>query len=121
MFQLSIEELVHLKSQFVMSRGGHGGRRKRPLVFTEQGIGVLSGVYSWFWSGPVIAVSGALFVFAGGEFFTRQRIAQQYRWDKVADIYAQFLDLIGRIGNDDTPPDLEKFMARFTNDLLLWG
>src|SRR5215213_10950205 len=34
----------HLKSQFVMSSGGHGGRRKRPLVFTEQGIAMLSGV-----------------------------------------------------------------------------
>ncbi len=44
MFQLSIEEFSHLKSQFVMSSGGHGGRRKRPLVFTEQGIAMLSGV-----------------------------------------------------------------------------
>lgn len=33
-----------MKSQFVMSSGGHGGRRKRPLVFTEQGIAMLSGV-----------------------------------------------------------------------------
>jgi hypothetical protein len=44
MFQLSIEEFSNLKSQFVMSSGGHGGRRKRPLVFTEQGIAMLSGV-----------------------------------------------------------------------------
>jgi hypothetical protein len=44
MFQLSTEEFDHLKSQFVMSSGGHGGRRKRPLVFTEQGIAMLSGV-----------------------------------------------------------------------------
>lgn len=44
MFQLSSEEFDHLKSQFVMSSGGHGGRRKRPLVFTEQGIAMLSGV-----------------------------------------------------------------------------
>jgi ORF6N domain len=44
MFQLSSEEFGHLKSQFVMSSGGHGGRRKRPLVFTEQGIAMLSGV-----------------------------------------------------------------------------
>jgi hypothetical protein len=33
-----------LKSQFVMSSGGHGGRRKRPMVFTEQGVAMLSGV-----------------------------------------------------------------------------
>jgi hypothetical protein len=44
MFQLSTEEFSDLKSQFVMSSGGHGGRRKRPLVFTEQGIAMLSGV-----------------------------------------------------------------------------
>jgi hypothetical protein len=41
---LSTEEFGDLKSQFVMSSGGHGGRRKRPLVFTEQGIAMLSGV-----------------------------------------------------------------------------
>lgn len=44
MFQLSAEELADLKSQSVISSGGHGGRRKRPLVFTEQGIAMLSGV-----------------------------------------------------------------------------
>ncbi|HET7443511.1 MAG TPA: ORF6N domain-containing protein [Solirubrobacterales bacterium] len=44
MFQLTAEEFSHLKSQFVMSSGGHGGRRKRPLVFTEQGVAMLSGV-----------------------------------------------------------------------------
>lgn len=44
MFQLSAEEFANLKSQFVMSSHGHGGRRKRPLVFTEQGIAMLSGV-----------------------------------------------------------------------------
>lgn len=72
-------------------------------------------------AGPVIAASVAVIVFAGGEYFTRQRIAQQYRWDKVASTYAQFLDLTRRIGNDDTPPDLGEFMAQFNNDLLLWG
>jgi hypothetical protein len=72
-------------------------------------------------AGPVIAASVAISVFAGGEYFTRQRIAQQYRWDKVADTYAKFLDLIRRIGNDESPPDLEEFMAQFNNDLLLWG
>lgn len=44
MFQLSAEEFAHLKSRSVMSSGQHGGRRSRPLVFTEQGIAMLSGV-----------------------------------------------------------------------------
>jgi hypothetical protein len=72
-------------------------------------------------AGPVVAASAAIVVFAGGEYFTRQRIAQQYRWDKVADTYAEFLNLIRRIGKDEAPPDIEEFMARFNNDLLLWG
>ena len=44
MFQLSPKEFANLKSQSVISSGGHGGRRKRPLVFTEQGVAMLSGV-----------------------------------------------------------------------------
>jgi hypothetical protein len=44
MFQLSVQEFSDLKSQSVISSGGHGGRRKPPLVFTEHGIAMLSGV-----------------------------------------------------------------------------
>ena len=44
MFQLSAREFGDLKSQSVISSGGHGGRRKSPLVFTEHGIAMLSGV-----------------------------------------------------------------------------
>lgn len=42
MFQLSSEETENLKSQFVTS--SWGGKRKRPFVFTEQGVSMLSGV-----------------------------------------------------------------------------
>lgn len=38
MFQLSAQEFSDLKSQSVISSGGHGGRRKPPLVFTEHGV-----------------------------------------------------------------------------------
>jgi hypothetical protein len=44
MFQLTREEFVNLKSQFVTSSWGYGGRRKLPLVFTEQGVAMLSGL-----------------------------------------------------------------------------
>lgn len=44
MFQLSAQEFSDLKSQSVISSGGHGGRRRPPLVFTEHGIAMLSGV-----------------------------------------------------------------------------
>ena len=44
MFQLTLEEWQFLKSQIVISKGGRGGRRKRPHVFTEQGVAMLSSV-----------------------------------------------------------------------------
>jgi hypothetical protein len=43
MFKLSIEEWEYLISQFATS-SVHGGRRKSPFVFTEQGVASLSSV-----------------------------------------------------------------------------
>ncbi len=37
MFQLTQDEFTNLKSQIATSSSGWGGRRKRPLVFTEHG------------------------------------------------------------------------------------
>ena len=42
MFQLNIQEVKHLKSQFVIS--SWGGSRYLPYVFTEQGVAMLSSV-----------------------------------------------------------------------------
>ena len=44
MFQLSGKEVRSLRSQFATSKQGRGGRRYAPLVFTEQGIAMLSTV-----------------------------------------------------------------------------
>lgn len=44
MFQLSAQESKSLRSQFVISNGGRGGRRTAPYAFTEQGVAMLSGV-----------------------------------------------------------------------------
>jgi hypothetical protein len=45
MFELSKEEVENLRCQFgTSSLGEHGGRRYRPLVFTEQGVAMLSSV-----------------------------------------------------------------------------
>jgi hypothetical protein len=44
MFQLTAEEGRSLRSQFATSKQGRGGRRYPPLVFTEQGIAMLSTV-----------------------------------------------------------------------------
>lgn len=44
MFQLTNAEFEALRSQFVTSNEGRGGRRYNPFVFTEQGVAMLSGV-----------------------------------------------------------------------------
>jgi hypothetical protein len=44
MFELSPEEFKRLMFQFGTSKKGHGGRRKLPLAFTEQGVAMLSSV-----------------------------------------------------------------------------
>lgn len=44
MFQLEKAEAEALRSQFVISNDGRGGRRYAPYVFTEQGVAMLSGV-----------------------------------------------------------------------------
>jgi hypothetical protein len=44
MFQLSTAEWLALRSQFVISKAGRGGRRYPPYAFTEQGVAMLSSV-----------------------------------------------------------------------------
>jgi len=44
MFRLTREEYDNLMSQIAISSGRHGGRRKLPYVFTEQGVAMLAGV-----------------------------------------------------------------------------
>ncbi len=44
MFKLTKAEFLNLKSQFATSSWGHGGRRKLPYAFTEQGVANLSSV-----------------------------------------------------------------------------
>jgi phage regulator Rha-like protein len=44
MFQLTNQEVIGLRSQFVISKMARGGRRYMPYVFTEQGVAMLSSV-----------------------------------------------------------------------------
>jgi hypothetical protein len=44
MFQLSSSEYESLKSQIGTSKTGRGGKQKQPLVFTENGVAMLSGI-----------------------------------------------------------------------------
>ncbi len=43
-FELTQDEWTNLKFQIGTSSAQHGGRRKRPTVFTEQGVSMLSAV-----------------------------------------------------------------------------
>ncbi|WP_081489478.1 ORF6N domain-containing protein [Melioribacter roseus] len=44
MFRLTNKEYKNLMSQIAISSTKHGGRRKLPYVFTEQGVAMLSAV-----------------------------------------------------------------------------
>lgn len=44
MFELDESEFNSLRSQFVTSKNGRGGSRYFPMVFTEQGVSMLSSV-----------------------------------------------------------------------------
>lgn len=44
MFELTLNEAENLKSQSVTSSFKHGGKRKATLVFTEQGVAMLSSI-----------------------------------------------------------------------------
>jgi hypothetical protein len=57
MFQLTAEESADLRSHFVTSRSGHGGRRYASHVFTEHGVAMLSSVLR---SGRAIQVNIAI-------------------------------------------------------------
>jgi hypothetical protein len=57
MFELTDAEFAALKSQFATSKRGRGGRRTRPLAFTEQGVAMLSSVLR---SGRAVQVNIAI-------------------------------------------------------------
>ena len=48
MFQMTSDEVQDWKSQIVISNTEKIGLRKPPLVFTEQGVAMLSGLLSLF-------------------------------------------------------------------------
>jgi len=78
-------------------------------------------------AGPVIAAAIALIVFAVGEVFTRQRVAQQYRWDKIADDYEGFVEMVRTMGdtleenNGELPQETLDKMGKFSDKLMMWG
>ena len=76
-FRLTEEEYENLRSQFVISSDGHGGRRYLPYAFTEQGVSMLSAVLH---SNTAVEVSIKIidafvqmrhFIKSNAEFFSR--------------------------------------------------
>jgi hypothetical protein len=78
-------------------------------------------------AGPVIAATVAVVVFAAGEVFTRQRVAQQYRWDKIAEDYEGFVEMVRTMGdtlkenNGELPQETLQRMGKFSDKLMMWG
>ena len=121
-FQLTRDEYLNLKSQFVTSSQrsqnvtlnqwaqfatiDHGGRRKLPYAFTEQGVAMLSGVLR---SDVAVRVSIEIMtefvllrkmIGANAHLFTRLDIVEQQQFKTEAKIN-EVLDALA--SNDDIP------------------
>lgn len=88
-FKLEQPEWDSLRSQFVISNAGRGGRRWLPYAFTEQGVAMLASVLK---SPQAIAVSIEIV-----------RIFVKLRQYSVAELYLaeKLLDLERRVGSHD--------------------
>ena len=76
MFQLTKDEFDFLKSQIVTSKTRRGGKQKLPLVFSENGVAMLSGVLN---SSRAIEVNIAIM-----RIFTKLRsfVAMESSWER---------------------------------------
>jgi hypothetical protein len=88
-FQLTRQEFATLISQFAISKGGRGGRRKLPWVFTEHGAIMLASVLN-----SPIAIEASVRVVRAFVYLREQLAANQ----KLA---AKLAELEGRVGQHD--------------------
>jgi len=126
MFQLTAEEYSALRSQFVTSNIGRGGRRYAPYAFTEQGVAMLSSVLN---SPRAIAINIEImraFVQVRSMAATHQDLAQQLAelQDKTESLAmshdtfsrntrAQLKQVFDALRELMTPPDPPKRPIRF--------
>ncbi len=106
MFQLTNQELAILRSQSVISRSRHGGRRSAPYAFTEQGVAMLSSVLN---SGQAIRVNIGImraFVKLRETLATNSELAQRFEElaHKVAAHDQAIAGLIAAIRELMNPP-----------------
>lgn len=88
-FQLNVTEYRNLKSQSVISSGAHGGRRKRPWVFTEHGALMAASVLS-----TARAIEMSIFVVRA--FLRLREITEPHR-----ELAAKLDELERRVMNHD--------------------
>ena len=89
MFRLDPQELALLRSQFVTSNEGRGGRRFLPYAFTEQGVAMLSSVLN---SERAIRVNITIM----RAFIKLREVVESNR-----ELARKFAELETRVGNHD--------------------
>lgn len=104
MFRLTKGETDALKSQFATSRGGHGGRRTLPFVFTEHGAVMLASVLN-----TAIAVHASIQVVRAFVRLRRLLATNVYLARKLAELEnkydAQFKIVFDAIRKLMIPPE----------------
>jgi hypothetical protein len=91
MFQLTPEEFADWKSQFVISNSDVMGWRKAPLVFTELGIGMLSGVLN-----SDVAIDIHIFIMRAFQRMRATYLSHREVLDKLQHLEKSVEDLYGR-------------------------
>ena len=106
-FQLTSQEVAHLKSQNAISSFDHGGRRSRPLAFTEHGAIMAANVLS-----SEVAVRASVQVVRAFVRLREMLGAHRELARKLADLEmkydAQFQEVFAAIRKLMTPPDPPK-------------
>jgi hypothetical protein len=115
MFQLNSQEFLNLRSQFVTSSSGHGGRRHLPYIFTEQGVAMLSSVLN---SERAVQVNIAIMrtfvklrqLLASNAELARKLAAMEKKYD------SQFKVVFDAIRQLMTPPEAKKRKIGFKRE-----
>lgn len=91
MFQLTPEEFANWKSQIVISNSDLMGWRKAPLVFTELGIGMLSGVLN-----SDVAIDIHIYIMRAFQRMRATYLSHREVLDKLQQLERSVEDLYGR-------------------------
>jgi hypothetical protein len=115
MFELTVDEVHRLRSQFATSKRGRGGSRYRPFAFTEQGVAMLSTVLNSKRAIQVNIVIMRTFVKLRQIIASHQELSAQLREleRKVGTHDQQIRAIFETIRQLVRPPDLQKRQIGF--------